>query len=148
MQIRRAAAADAPGIAPHMRRYWEFEGIEGFDQARAIASLAGFLSNPQQGAGWIAEHAGRIEGYLLAVLMFSFEHGGMMAEIDEFYVDPSRRSAGTGSLLLEAAERDLRAAGVVRLQLQLGVDNQRGRGFYQRNGFAPRAEYELYEKPL
>jgi len=148
MQIRRATAADAPGIAPHMHRYWEFERIAGFDQSRAIASLAGFLSNPQQGAAWIAEHAGRIEGYLLAVLMFSFEHGGMMAEIDEFYVDASRRSTGTGSLLLEAAERDLRAVGVVRLQLQLNIENKRGRGFYQLKGFEARAGYELYEKPL
>jgi GNAT superfamily N-acetyltransferase len=148
MQIRRATAADAPGIAPHMQRYWEFEGIVGFDQRRAGASLVGFLSNPQQGAAWIADDAGRIQGYLLAVLMFSFEHGGMMAEIDEFYVDTSRRSTGTGSLLLEAAERDLRAAGVVRLQLQLNVDNKRGRGFYRRKGFEARAGYELYEKPL
>ena len=148
MQFRRATAADAPGIAPHMQRYWEFEGIAGFEQSRSCALLAGFLSNPQQGAGWIADHAGRIEGYLLAVLMFSFEHGGLMAEIDEFYVDPSRRSAGTGSLLLAAAERDLRAAGVVRLQLQVSVENKRGRGFYRRNGFEARAGYELYEKPL
>jgi GNAT superfamily N-acetyltransferase len=148
MQIRRATAADAPGIAPHMERYWEFEGIAGFDQRRASASLMGFLSNPQQGAGWIADDAGRIQGYLLAVLMFSFEHGGMMAEIDEFYVDASRRSTGTGSFLLEAAERDLRAAGVVRLQLQLNLDNKRGRGFYRRKGFEARAGYELYEKPL
>jgi GNAT superfamily N-acetyltransferase len=148
MHIRRATTADAPGIAPHMRRYWEFERIAGFDQPRAVASLAGFLSNPQQGSGWIADHAGRIDGYLLAVLVFSFEHGGVMAEIDEFYVDPSRRSAGTGSLLLEAAERDLRAAGVVRLQLQLNAENKRGREFYRRNGFEARAGYDLYEKPL
>jgi GNAT superfamily N-acetyltransferase len=148
MQIRRATASDAPAIAPHMRRYWEFERIAGFDHSSAIASLAGFLSNPQQGAGWIADHAGRVDGYLLAVLVFSFEHGGMMAEIDELYVDPSQRSAGTGSLLLATAERDLRAAGVIRLQLQLNVENKRGREFYQRNGFEARAGYELHEKPL
>jgi ribosomal protein S18 acetylase RimI-like enzyme len=148
MQIRRATAADAPAIVPQMQRYWEFEGMAGFDRSHAIALLQGFLSNPHQGLCWIADHEGAVDGYLLAVLVFSFEHGGMMAEIDELFVAQTLRSAGIGSSLLAAAERDLRAAGAVRLQLQLNVNNERGREFYVRNGFEPREAYDLYEKPL
>jgi ribosomal protein S18 acetylase RimI-like enzyme len=40
------------------------------------------------------------------------------------------------------------ARGLVRLQLQLGVDNLRGRAFYERHGFRRRAGYELFDKPL
>jgi hypothetical protein len=32
--------------------------------------------------------------------------------------------------------------------LQLGVDNERARLFYERHGFHPRAGYELLDKPL
>jgi ribosomal protein S18 acetylase RimI-like enzyme len=71
-----------------------------------------------------------------------------MAEIDEIFVQPQMRSLGVGSSLIAAAERDMVARGLVRLQLQLGVDNHRGRVFYQRHGFRRRAGYELFEKPL
>jgi GNAT superfamily N-acetyltransferase len=148
MQIRRATTADAPGIASLVRHYWEIERIVGFDQWRIAQQLGELLSKPDRGAGWVADTDGRIDAYLLAVFVFSLEHGGLMAEIDEFFVAPTQRSTGVGSLLLEAAQRDLLAAGTVRLQLQLNVDNNRGREFYLRNGFEPRAGYHLYEKPL
>jgi ribosomal protein S18 acetylase RimI-like enzyme len=80
--------------------------------------------------------------------MLSLEHGGMMAEIDELYVCPDMRSHGVGSLLVTAAQGDMAARGLVRLQLQLGVDNLRGRAFYERHGFRRRAGYELLDKPL
>ena len=89
-----------------------------------------------------------MHGYLVAVFMLSLEHGGLMAEIDEVFVSQEMRSAGLGTQLLEAAERDLAARGLLRLQLQLGVDNEGARRFYERHGFRRRAGYELLDKPL
>jgi ribosomal protein S18 acetylase RimI-like enzyme len=80
--------------------------------------------------------------------MFSLEHGGLMAEIDEVFVADEIRSAGLGSLLVTRAERDLAERGMVRLQLQLGVHNGRARSFYERYGFQRRAGYELLDKAL
>ena len=73
---------------------------------------------------------------------------GLMAEIDELYVPREMRSRGVGSLLVTAAQGDMAARGLVRLQLQLGVDNVRGRAFYERHGFSRRAGFELLDKPL
>jgi ribosomal protein S18 acetylase RimI-like enzyme len=80
--------------------------------------------------------------------MFSLEHGGFMAEIDELYVTAQLRSAGVGSRLLAAAQRDMAARGLVQIQLQLGIHNQRGREFYDRHGFRPRAGYAILDKRL
>ena len=71
-----------------------------------------------------------------------------MAEIDEFYVTPQQRSGGVGSRLLASAQRDMAARGLMRVQLQLGVRNQRGHEFYERHGFRPRAGYAILDKPL
>jgi GNAT superfamily N-acetyltransferase len=131
-----------------VKRYWDFESIEGFDAPRIAALLSGLLSQPERGACWVAEMDGRLCGYLLAVFMFSLEHGGLMAEIDEVFVTEDVRSAGLGSLLVAQAERDLAAQGLVRLQLQLGVGNDRARLFYERHGFRRRAGYELLDRPL
>jgi ribosomal protein S18 acetylase RimI-like enzyme len=140
--------ADVAGVAALVERYWEFESIEGFDAPRISALLRGLLSQPERGACWVAETDGQICGYLLASFMFSLEHGGLMAEIDEVFVTQETRSAGWGSLLVAQAERVLAEQGLVRLQLQLGVGNGRARLFYERHGFRRRAGYELLDKPL
>jgi GNAT superfamily N-acetyltransferase len=148
MEIRLAAVGDAAAIAALVERYWVFESIGGFDRQRIEALLRGLLSAPERGACWVAEAEGGVCGYLLAVFMFSLEHGGLMAEIDELFVSPEMRSAGVGTLLVAAAERDLAGRGLVRLQLQLGVDNHDARRFYERLGLSRRAGYELLDKPL
>ncbi len=120
----------------------------GFDRPRIESLLGNLLSAPALGACWVSETDGRLCGYLLAVFMWSLEHGGMMAEIDEVFVLPEMRSAGLGTLLVAAAERDLAERGMRRLQLQLGVGNDRARLFYERHGFRRRAGYELLDKAL
>jgi GNAT superfamily N-acetyltransferase len=140
--------ADIPPVAALVERYWEFEAISGFDRRRIEALLEDLLSMPERGAAWVAEDNGRVCGYLTAAYIHSVEYGGLMAEIDEFFVLPDMRSAGVGSSLLTAAQLDMAARGIARLQLQLGVDNQRGREFYQRHGFRRRARYELFDKSL
>jgi GNAT superfamily N-acetyltransferase len=140
--------ADIAGVAALTERYWDFESIGGFDGSRITSLLTGLLSQPEYGTCWVAEADGQLCGYLLAVSVFSLEHGGLMAEIDEVFVSQEMRSSGVGSLLLAHAERDLAERGLLRLQLQLGIDNHRARLFYERHGFRRRAGYELLDKPL
>jgi GNAT superfamily N-acetyltransferase len=148
ISIRLAATGDIAGVASLVERYWEFESIGGFSRPRIEALLARLLGEPERGVCWVAETDGRMCGYLLAVIMFSLEHGGVMAEIDEVFIAADMRSAGVGSQLVTRAERDLAERGLVRLQLQLGVGNHRARHFYERHGFRPRADYELFDKVL
>ncbi|HEX3845808.1 MAG TPA: GNAT family N-acetyltransferase [Steroidobacteraceae bacterium] len=147
MVIRPASAADLPAVAGLVERYWEFESIPGFDRAKVERLLGGLLAEPSRGACWVADRDGRVLGYLLAVFMFSLEHGGLMAEIDEVFVSPAARSAGLGAALLSAAERELAARGLERLQLQLGPENSHARRFYERHAFESR-RYEILDKPL
>src|SRR6202051_1748249 len=100
MLIRPATMEDIADIAPLVERYWEFESVGGFDRPRIETLLRALLAEPQRGACWVAESDGRLCGYLLAVFMFSLEHGGLMAEIDEVFVSREMRSRGLGSLLV------------------------------------------------
>jgi len=149
MDIRPAVPGDIPALLALIRRYWEFEGIRGFAALRIELVLQQLLSGPAApGAIWVAESGGALQGYLIVVLVMSVEHQGLMGEIDEFFVVPQARSEGTGTRLLAAAEAALRQRGCVRLQLQLGAANARAREFYQRHGYAARAGYQLWDKPL
>ena len=148
MNIRLAASSDIPALLALVRRYWDFEGIQGFTALRVELVLQRLLADPRLGLVWVAETDGLLEGYLIAVLVLSVEHQGLMAEIDEFFVMPPARSRGIGGRLLAAAEAALAARGCVRLQLQLGATNAQGRAFYERRGYAGRAGYQLLDKSL
>ena len=146
--VRRTVAADIPALLPLIEQYWAFEDIAGFDPARVGRELGRLFADPQLGAGWIAEMNGKAAGYLLAVYVFSLEHLGVTAEIDEFFVLPSRRGHGAGSQLLQAAEAEFTRMNCTNVSLQLGRGNDAAREFYRRHGYSDRAGFELLDKML
>jgi GNAT superfamily N-acetyltransferase len=149
VDVRPAHPADIPRLLTLIRRYWDFEGITGFDALRIELVLKQLLAGPDApGAIWVAESQGTLAGYLIVVLFMSVEHRGLMGEIDEFFVQPEARSRGTGAQLLATAEASLAQRGCVRLQLQLATGNASAREFYQHRGYGARAGYELLDKPL
>ncbi len=162
MSVRAATERDIPQLLALIRRYWDFEGIAGFEALRIELLLKQLIGAPFPGASasssaqvappagavWVAESDGRLVGYVVAVTLWSLEHLGPMAEIDEMFVVPEARARGVGRQLLTSLEQHLAARGCVRLQLQLGVSNTLARAFYRRLGFAPREGYALYDKPL
>ncbi len=56
---------------------------------------------------------------LLAVYVFSLEHLGITAEIDELFVLSSQGDRGIGAELLEVAESEFRRLGCTNVSLQL-----------------------------
>ncbi len=146
--VRRAGAADCRRLLELVREYWDFEGIEGYDATSVEVELSSLLSGPKLGAAWIATADGDAVGYLLLVFVFSLEHGGLTAEIDELYVRDSCRGAGIGRRLLEAAEVACRDAACFNISLQVGSRNAAAREFYLRRGFRRRSGYDLLERDL
>jgi GNAT superfamily N-acetyltransferase len=57
--------------------------------------------------------------------------------ISDVFVREGLRSQGVGSLLLDAAEDDCRAAGSGRVGLGVALENVRARALYERRGYAP-----------
>jgi len=147
-RIRAVSANDMPALVNLVGQYWTFEDIPGFDACRVESLLRAALFADGRARCWLAEQAGEIGGYLLAVLVFSLEHGGLMAEIDEFFVSPAFRRHGIGAALLLNAENALQESGVRRLQLQLGSGNARARDFYSARGYGRRAGFDLWDKAL
>ncbi len=146
--VRPAAAGDIPALLPLVEQYWVFEDIAGFEPARVGTELKRLFTDPRLGAGWLAEVNGKTAGYLLAVYVFSLEHLGLTAEIDEFFVLPSCRKHGAGSQLLQAAEAGFARMKCTNVSLQLGRGNDAARDFYRRHGYADRAGFELLDKML
>ena len=111
-EIRLATAQDVPALLPLVEQYWLFEDIPGFDGPRVGRELARAAADPNLASAWIALAKGQAVGYLLAVYVFSLEHLGLTAEIDEFFVLPSARGRGIGEALLRLAEAEFVRRGV------------------------------------
>jgi GNAT superfamily N-acetyltransferase len=146
--VRTASHADALHLLPLVEEYWAYEGIPGFDPELVRPVITRLLSEPALGAGWLLDVDGQAVGYLLAVYMFSVEHLGLTAEIDEFYVQPAHRGIGAGTTLITAAEAGFRRAGCTRVSLQLSRLNGPARSFYRTHHYQDRAGYELLDKCL
>lgn len=146
--IRLARDADIEAIASLVAHYWDFENIPGFERSRIVTLLADFLAHPERGHCWVADMGGGLAGYLLVVVVFSLEHGGLMAEVDELFVVPEKRSLAIGAALLSEAGQTLARGGIAQLQLQLAVNNMRAKHFYEAQGFRPVSGYTLWQKSL
>jgi diamine N-acetyltransferase len=146
--IHAATVEDIDSLLPMVEEYWRFENIEGFDPARMRTLLTRVLEDASLGRVWIARVYGEPAAYLLAVYVFSLEHQGLTAEIDEFFVVPQHRGLGLGASMLAAAEAQFRIEECTYVSLQLGRSNEAARRFYRENGFEDRAGYELVSKML
>lgn len=146
--ISKATVQDVPDLLMLVEQYWAFENIAGFDRSRLSLQLARLLSEKHLGSGWIARDGTTPIGYLLAVYVFSLEHLGLTAELDEFFVVPLYRSQGIGASLLRTAEDTFLRAGCTNASLQLSHANDAARAFYRRHGYSQRSGYELLDKKL
>lgn len=146
--VRTASESDIAAIALLVQRYWQFEHIAGFEHAAVAEQVRRLIDHEAPGAVLLADSAAGVIGYLLLVYVFSLEHLGLTAEIDELYVEPGFRSRGVGAALLKDAECAAANAGCTNISLQLGRHNERGNAFYRREGYALRDGYTLLEKNL
>ena len=80
------------------------------------------------GNAGMTEAEKRIGGFIIA-------HSGLTGHIVTIDVIPSARRSGVGSLLLEAAEKELRTAGSRAVGLETAVDNLPALAFYKRHGY-------------
>ena len=146
--IRPITLMDIPALLPLVQQYWIFEDVSGFDTKRVTKELERLCADPALGCGWIAFVRGQAVGYLLAVYVFSLEHLGLTAEIDELFVLPSARGKRLGDELLRLAETEFIRRGCTNVALQLGKGNDRAHVFYRAHGYDERAGFELLDKML
>ncbi|KRF04312.1 hypothetical protein ASH00_14500 [Arthrobacter sp. Soil782] len=144
VEVRRAQADDAPGIAKVHVQSWQ-EAYAHLAPAEALAALnverraqrwADIIS---EGATevWVALDCGQIVGWMS--VGHGRDDGPRPTELVGLYVLASHHGTGAGQGLLEAG------VGTDPAYLWMAADNPRARAFYARNGFAPDGESDTHE---
>lgn len=105
--------------------------------ADLAAAARGMIERPQRGQFLLAFEASAPVGLAALSYLWTLEHGGRVAWLDELYVIPERRAAGIGTALLTAALAAARAAGLLAIDLEIEAGHERVAALYRRHGFTP-----------
>ena len=140
MEVRIATVEDAAGIAGVQERGWQAAyrhvfPAEELDRGGFIHADRWSERLVRPPAGWstyVAELDGEVVGFT-SVGPSRDETG--IGELYAIYVDPEQWSTGTGRVLIEQAEEQLRVQ-YDEVTLWVLEDNPRARQFYERAGWA------------
>lgn len=82
----------------------------------------------------VAQSGGALIAFCTAYLEFNSVRFGRRCWVEDFAVDPERRSRGVGGTLLDAAKAWARGAGATHLELDSGLARIDAHRFYEREG--------------
>jgi GNAT superfamily N-acetyltransferase len=148
MKIERQLASEAfiPELLGMINEFYLIDGYP-FDMEKTRTNLRTFLKAAHMGRIWILWLDGKAVGYAILTFLFSFEHGGKIAFLDEFYVREPYRKIGIGQSTLRFLEKEAYGMGINRVQLELEKHNDLAKAFYLRQGFADSGRY-LFAKRI
>ena len=106
-----------------------------WDPVRGRARLSEAISSPRS-AILLAEDGGAPIAFCSAYLDLNSVGFGQRCWVEDFAVDPERRSRGVGTGLLNAAKQWARRAGATHLELDSGLARADAHRFYEREGGA------------
>jgi hypothetical protein len=104
--IARAGAEDVPALLPLLAVQLEDHGV-GVSRDELARALSGLVARPERGRVLLARSGDRVVGLAVLPYMWTVEHGGLCAWLDELYVVPDMRERGVGY----AAPRDCHGRG-------------------------------------
>jgi GNAT superfamily N-acetyltransferase len=103
---------------------------------RAVrAAVDGAIEEPSRGRVLIVRDGEDAIGVGYVSFVWSLEHGGRSAWLEELYVVPERREHGVGTALLHAAFGIARLEGCVAIDLEVEAAHERVTSLYRREGF-------------
>jgi ribosomal protein S18 acetylase RimI-like enzyme len=136
-KVRPALDADLEGLTGLMLEQLREHEIA-VDEERLRGSIREVLQRPDRGFFLVAvDETGRLVGAAYVPFLWSLEHAGPVAWLEELYVSPPARQAGLGTALVRAACAEAAARGCRAMDLEVEASHQRAAGLYRREGFLP-----------
>lgn len=133
-RLRLAEASDLPAVVDLLRRQLAEHDI-GLPPATLERSVQTLFTEPELGRILIATYGDEVAGVALLSFLFTLEHGGPAAWLDELYVDERRRGQGLGARLVAEAMHVAKERGCVALDLEVEDGHDAATRLYERLGF-------------
>lgn len=134
--IRRAGREDGPALRELLGAQLAEHDIALGDEALARA-IDGVFEEPSRGVFLVATVDGELVGVACLSFIWTLEHGGRSAWLDELYVLPAWRGQGVGTRLVRATLREAQVEGCAAVDLEVEASHGAVERLYAREGFAP-----------
>jgi GNAT superfamily N-acetyltransferase len=134
LEIQTAQPADLAPIVQLLRTQLEEHDVVLTEQVLQRATQ-GLIEDHALGRILTARLSGALVGVAVISFLWTLEHGGPAAWLDEVYVEPSRRGEGIGRKLVEAAMQVARDSGCIALDLEVDAGHEAAERLYERMGF-------------
>ncbi len=134
LEIRPLRPEELPAAVALLRRQLEEHDIALAEDAleRSVRALG---EDPSLGRVLVAIDGSALVGVAVLTFLWTLEHGGPGAWLDELYVDPAQRRRGIGQRLTEAALAVAAERGAVALDLEVEEGHDAAERLYRRMGF-------------
>jgi ribosomal protein S18 acetylase RimI-like enzyme len=141
--FRSANQKDLGQILACMKTYYSDDGYS-YHHEQAENNLRVFINSPDWGRVFVLETGeGEIAGYMVIVFIYSMEHQGRDAYIDELYISEGFRGRGFGKKGLDLAEKVCAEAGIKALHLEVEKYKDKAIVLYKSRGFFDRGRFLL-----
>ena len=134
LEILEATTADLAPILQLLHTQLQEHGIVLTSQALERATR-GLIEDHSLGRILAARLDGELVGVAVISFLWTLEHGGPAAWLDEVYVEPARRGHGIGKQLIEAAMQVARDNGCIALDLEVDAGHEAAERLYERMQF-------------
>ncbi len=148
-KIKKASKSETDEILKLMHGLYDHNYIP-FEKDNIRSALMKLLNDETLGHIWTVYDNDAIVGYFIVSLVYSLEHGGQIAIIDEIYVKEEHRNQGCGGAMLGAIQDFCRTNDVHAISLEVEKHNVNAQVFFQIKGYqkldrVPMIKYILYE---
>jgi GNAT superfamily N-acetyltransferase len=139
VEVDPAREDEVDEMLPLIRAYCEFYGTEPKDEGLRWMFRT-LISDPSQGAVFIARDGGRAVGFATLDWKWSSLKAARIGYLEDLFVDPEARGRGIADALIEACAQRCRELGMPAMAWQTAPDNHRAQQVYNRTG----AEFDTY----
>lgn len=140
-----ATPRDRGDLLRLFRAQYDEHAIE-ISDARLAVGVDGVLSDARRGMIIVAREGNAVIGFAGVTFLWSFEHGGRAAWLEELFVIPSRRGKGIGGALIEETIDRARSRGCSALDLEVEASQARAVHLYLRHDFVQHTRSRFVRK--
>ena len=132
--MRKASSEDIQRLVTLMAEFYA-EGSYPLNHRRAAEAFTALLADERLGQVWFIQADSQDVGHVVVTLCFSMEYGGLIAFVDDLFVQRAFRRAGLGTAALTEVQAFCAKRGVRAILVETGRDNAAAQAVYRRVGF-------------
>ncbi len=132
--MRKASLTDVQLLVRMMTEFYSGSPYT-LNPRRASDAFTALLSDERLGSVWIIQADARDVGYVVVTLCHSMNFGGLVAVVDDFFIQPASRGTGLGKAAILEVRSYCATHGIRAIHVETGRDNAVALAVYRRGGF-------------